>query len=238
MVLRTISTSAFQRDCLYVCKNETHQNAAKVPRKLICCTIACDRQDSKRLHPQCPIPVFLLRLQHGRQKLVVAICICMRSCSNTCGGSLSTKRRSSLSTKLICCPVNIFVPPQSTLAHVLQQQVRGLTRRKAELQAENQKPSLGPEDQRAALLAKVKADNEACEAASQTAKQANEAIRQLERQGVTAQPIRSVRTADQQAFADVNLQHINSIECLSKIGDSQRPFHSPLFTNVKSNKSW
>ena len=68
--------------------------------------------------------------------------------------------------------------------------MEGLTKRKAELQAESQKPSLSPEDQRAALLAKVKADNEACEAASQKTKQATDAIRQLERQGVTAQPTR------------------------------------------------
>lgn len=66
----------------------------------------------------------------------------------------------------------------------------GLTKRKAELQAEDQRPSLGPEDQRAALLAQIKADNEACEMAAQRAKQATEAVRQLERQTGTAQPLR------------------------------------------------
>ena len=71
-----------------------------------------------------------------------------------------------------------------------QQQVDGLSKRKAELQAEDQRPLLGPEDQRAALLAQIKADNEACEVANQKAKQTTEAIRQLERQGITAQPAR------------------------------------------------
>lgn len=73
---------------------------------------------------------------------------------------------------------------------VLQQQVDGLSQRKAELQAEGQKPLVGPEEQRAALLAQIKADNEACELAAQKAKQATEFIRQLERQGITAQPAR------------------------------------------------
>ena len=68
----------------------------------------------------------------------------------------------------------------------LQQQVEGLAKRKAELQAEDQKPLLGHEDQRAALLAQIKADNEACEMAAQKSKQATELIRQLERQGVSA----------------------------------------------------
>ena len=91
---------------------------------------------------------------------------------------------SKLARQSLHCPVtyDIYI--------TLQQQVEGLTKRKAELQAESQKPSLGPDDQRAVLLAKVKADNEACETASQKAKQATEAIRQLERQGVTAQPTR------------------------------------------------
>ncbi len=73
----------------------------------------------------------------------------------------------------------------------MQQQVDGLAKRKGELQAEDQRPSLGPEDQRAALLAQIKADNEACEVASQRAKQATEAVRQMERQANTAQPVRS-----------------------------------------------
>lgn len=73
---------------------------------------------------------------------------------------------------------------------MLQQQVDGLSTRKAELQAEQQRPSVGREEQRAALLAQIKADNEACELAAQKAKQAAEAIRQLERQGVTVQPAR------------------------------------------------
>lgn len=76
------------------------------------------------------------------------------------------------------------------LSSVLQQQVDGLSQRKAELQAEGQKPLVGPEEQRAALLAQIKADNEACELAAQKAKQATESIRQLERQGITAQPAR------------------------------------------------
>ena len=67
----------------------------------------------------------------------------------------------------------------------MQQQVEGLTKRKAELQAEDQRPSLGPEDQRSALLARIKADNEACDIASQKDKLPVEAIRQLERQGAT-----------------------------------------------------
>lgn len=74
--------------------------------------------------------------------------------------------------------------------HSMQQQVDGLAKRKAELQAEDQRPSLGPQDQRAALLAQIKADNEACELASQRAKQATEAVRQMERQANTAQPVR------------------------------------------------
>jgi len=74
--------------------------------------------------------------------------------------------------------------------HSMQQQVDGLAKRKGELQAEDQRPSLGPEDQRAALLAQIKADNEACEVASQRAKQATEAVRQMERQANTAQPVR------------------------------------------------
>lgn len=71
----------------------------------------------------------------------------------------------------------------------LQQQVEGLANRKAELQAEDAKPQVGPEDQRADLLARIKADNEAVEVATQQAKQATEAIRQLERQAGSA-PIR------------------------------------------------
>lgn len=62
----------------------------------------------------------------------------------------------------------------------MQQQVEGLAKRKAELQAENLKPQLGPEDLRATLLARIKADNEAVEVASQQAKQAAEAVRHLE----------------------------------------------------------
>ena len=73
---------------------------------------------------------------------------------------------------------------------VMQQQVDGLSKRKAELQAEDHRPVLGPEDQRAALLAQIKADNEACDVAGQKVKQATEAIRQLERQGTSAQPAR------------------------------------------------
>ena len=72
----------------------------------------------------------------------------------------------------------------------MQQQVEGLAKRKAELQAENLKPQLGPEDQRAALLARIKADNEAVEVASQQAKQAAEAVRQLERPAASALPAR------------------------------------------------
>ena len=72
----------------------------------------------------------------------------------------------------------------------MQQQVDGLAKRKGELQAEDQRPSLGPEDQRAALLAQIKADNEACEVAAQRAKQATEAVRQMERPANTAQPVR------------------------------------------------
>ena len=72
----------------------------------------------------------------------------------------------------------------------MQQQVDGLTKRKAELQAEDQRPQLGPQDQRAALLAQIKADNEACEVAAQRVKQATEAVRQLERQTNAAQPAR------------------------------------------------
>lgn len=72
----------------------------------------------------------------------------------------------------------------------VQQQVDGLTKRKAELQAEDQRPQLGPQDQRAALLAQIKADNEACEVAAQRVKQATEAVRQLERQTNAAQPAR------------------------------------------------
>ena len=73
----------------------------------------------------------------------------------------------------------------------MQQQVDGLAKRKGELQVEDPRPSLGPEDQRAALLAQIKADNEACEVASQRAKQATEAVRQMERHANTAQPVRS-----------------------------------------------
>ena len=68
----------------------------------------------------------------------------------------------------------------------LQQQVEGLEKRKAELQAEDNKPHVGPEDQRAALLARIKADNEAVETASQQAKQAAEIVRQLERRAGSA----------------------------------------------------
>lgn len=68
----------------------------------------------------------------------------------------------------------------------LQQQVEGLKKRKAELQAEDNKPQLGPEDQRAALLARIKADNEAVETASQQAKQVAETVRQLERRAGSA----------------------------------------------------
>ena len=68
----------------------------------------------------------------------------------------------------------------------LQQQVEGLEKRKAELQAEDNKPQVGPEDQRAALLARIKADNEAVETASQQAKQAAEIVRQLERRAGSA----------------------------------------------------
>lgn len=73
-------------------------------------------------------------------------------------------------------------------AGVLQQQVEGLAKRKAELQAEDEKPQLGPEDQRAALLAGIKADNEAVEVASQQAKQVTEAVRQLERRAGSVPP--------------------------------------------------
>lgn len=73
----------------------------------------------------------------------------------------------------------------------------GLTKRKAELQAEDQQPQLGPQDQRAALLAQIKADNEACEVAAQRVKQATEAVRQLERQTNAAQPARCARVVTQ-----------------------------------------
>lgn len=87
-------------------------------------------------------------------------------------------------------PLTLAYHRVDTQSCELQQQVDGLAKRKAELQAEGQKPLVGPEEQRAALLAQIKADNEACEMAVQKAKQATESIRQLERQGITAQPAR------------------------------------------------
>ena len=72
----------------------------------------------------------------------------------------------------------------------MQQQVDGLAKRKAELQAEERRPAMGPEDQRAALLAEIKADNEASEVAAHRAKQATEAVRRLERQVGAVQSVR------------------------------------------------
>ena len=84
---------------------------------------------------------------------------------------------SMASTDGVCC---------QQLCLCLQQQVEGLEKRRAELQAEDNKPQVGPEDQRAALLARIKADNEAVETASQQAKQAAEIVRQLERHAGSA----------------------------------------------------
>ncbi|DBA65684.1 TPA: hypothetical protein ACH3X2_002738 [Trebouxia sp. C0005] len=95
----------------------------------------------------------------------------------------------NLATQVSTAEIKLAAEPAEQRALALQQQVDGLAKRKAELQAEDQRPSLGPQDQRAALLAQIKADNEACELASQRAKQATEAVRQMERQANTAQPV-------------------------------------------------
>lgn len=92
---------------------------------------------------------------------------------------------------LTCLVVEAAIGRQACSGPVwpgLQQQVEGLAKRKAELQEEDEKPQLGPEDQRAALLARIKADNEAVEVATQQAKQATEAVRQLERQAGGSAP--------------------------------------------------
>ena len=62
----------------------------------------------------------------------------------------------------------------------MQEQLDEAGKRRSELEVEEARPRMSPEEQRAALLAQIKADNEAIEVAGQKARDAAEAIRQLE----------------------------------------------------------
>ena len=62
----------------------------------------------------------------------------------------------------------------------MQEQLDEVSKRRSELEVEEARPKMSPEEQRAALLAQIKADNEAIEVAAQKARDAAEAIRRLE----------------------------------------------------------
>ena len=63
---------------------------------------------------------------------------------------------------------------------MVQEQLDGASKRRSELEVEEARPKMSPEEQRAALLAQIKADNEAIEVAAQKARDAADASRRLE----------------------------------------------------------
>ena len=65
---------------------------------------------------------------------------------------------------------------------MVQEQLDGASKRRSELEVEEARPKMSPEEQRAALLAQIKADNEAIEVAAQKARDAADASRRLEAQ--------------------------------------------------------
>ncbi|KAK9820257.1 hypothetical protein WJX72_008162 [[Myrmecia] bisecta] len=78
--------------------------------------------------------------------------------------------------------------PIKQCALALQEQVEALSQRKRQLELEDLKPRLSPEERRKALMAAIKADNEAAEAAALRAREAAESIKKLEQRLSTSDP--------------------------------------------------
>ncbi len=77
----------------------------------------------------------------------------------------------------------------------MQEQLDEASKRRSELEVEEARPKMSPEEQRAALLAQIKADNEAFEVAAQKARDAAEAIWRLEARLGGVEPARSMMFA-------------------------------------------
>ncbi len=75
---------------------------------------------------------------------------------------------------------------------MVQEQLDEASKRRSELEVEEARPKMSPEEQRSALLAQIKADNEAIEVAAQKARDAAEAIRRLEARLGGVEPARSM----------------------------------------------